>query len=176
MTGDSNPERATAPTGREAILEAHQPFLEADLGLGRRLLLSSKHLEWHPRAPASPLIAELAQLQSVKLAARPVWESLGIGLVALTGIAFSSRLPVQGVLGAVAVLAMVACLLQRRYSMLLKWKSGRAEELFLGIGTPRAPVVERIEGVWSSVCGALQSMGVAAETERGAFSLGKSRR
>src|SRR5258708_15093364 len=71
--------------GRDRILEAYQPFLEADLGLQRRILLSAKRLEWHPRS-GDPVIAEVAQIERVRLASRPVWESLAIGAVALLAV------------------------------------------------------------------------------------------
>src|SRR5712664_1600123 len=69
------------PTGRDSVLQAYQPFLEGDLGLERRILLSAKRLEWRPQR-GEPVIAEVEQIEWVRLLRRPVWESIFIGAVA----------------------------------------------------------------------------------------------
>ncbi len=148
---------------RDRLLQAQQPFLEADLGRDRRVLLSAKSLEWRPGHGREPVIAELSKLESVTLSKRPVWESLYIA--ALACLAFVLRSPwfVHAIFGAVALLALAACVLQRRYMFQLRLKDGQRASLFLGIGRPRAPVVQRIESVWGSLAPALTSLGVRCD-------------
>jgi|GEM_PF-1248820 len=142
--------------------DPNEPFLEADLGLGRRVLLSARQLQWTPRQ-GPPIIVDLSKLESVTLVRRPVWECLYIA--ALAGLAFAVRAPwfVHAVLGALIVLAVAACALQRRYAFRLRLKDGREASLVLGIGARRSPVVERIASVWGSLAPALASLGVRCE-------------
>src|SRR5690349_3854622 len=49
--------------GREKLLDAYDPFLECDLGAGRKLLLSERRLEWQG-ADAAHGQVELAALAS----------------------------------------------------------------------------------------------------------------
>lgn len=145
--------------GRDRILKAYQPFLEADLGLQRRILLSAKRLEWHPRS-GDPVIAELAQIERVRLLSRPVWESLAIGAAASLAMFFVRNWVTRVLLGAIALLAVAACVLQKQYALVLTTRDGRSRRIDLGIGTRRAPAVQRIESVWGSLQPALNELGV----------------
>lgn len=157
------PAPAQAPSVKnDPVPDPSEPFLEADLGLGRRVLLSAKQLQWMPRQ-GETVIVDLAKLESVTLVTRPVWESLYIA--ALAALAFAVRAPwlVHAVLGALIVLALAACVLQKRYAFRLRLKDGREASLVLGIGARRSPVVLRIESVWGSLAPALTSLGVKCE-------------
>jgi hypothetical protein len=163
---------AEQPTGSQNE-SANEPFLEADLGLGRRVLLSANSLEFSSPSGASPLSVELPMLESVTLVQRPVWESLYIG--ALASLAFAVRAPwlVHALFGAVAVLALAACALQKRYGVRLRTKDGRKATLFLGIGPRRSPVAQRIQSVWDSLAPALASLGVRCNLNDAAADLGR---
>jgi hypothetical protein len=145
--------------GRDLILKAYQPFLEADLGLERRILLSAKRFEWHPRS-GDPVIAEVAQIERVRLLSRPVWESLAIGAVASLAVFFARAWASRALLCGVVILAVAACFLQKRYALVLTTRDGRSRSFDLGVGTRRAPVVQRIESVWGSLQPALKELGV----------------
>src|SRR6266851_3373456 len=145
--------------GRDLILKAYQPFLEADLGLERRILLSAKRFEWHPRS-GDPVIAEVAQIERVRLLSRPVWESLAIGAAASLAVLLARGWVIRALLGAIVVLAVAACVLQKQYALVLTTRDGRSRRIDLGIGTRRAPVVQRIESVWGSLQPALKELGV----------------
>ncbi len=134
---------------RDRILKAYQPFLEADLGLERRILLSAKRLEWHPRS-GDPVIAEVAQIERVRLASRP----------ASLAVLLARGWVIRALLGAIVVLAVAACVLQKQYALVLTTRDGRSRRIELGIGTRRAPVVQRIESVWGSLQPALKELGV----------------
>jgi hypothetical protein len=134
--------------------------MECDLGLGRKLLLSARRLEWRPRS-GQQLTIELRQLESASLERRPIWESLLISAIAgMAAVALSGW--VRWVALALGLLALAACFLQRRYGLYLRLRDGQAHRIFLGIGRSNAPVVERIESVWSSLSDALRSLGVNA--------------
>lgn len=147
-------------SGRDRVLQAYQPFLEGDLGLARRIRLSARRLEWYPRS-GQPVIAKVEQLERVSLFSRPVWESLAIGALAFIGLIFSSHWLLRGALALVVLLAVAACFLQKRYSLILKTRDGRSRSLDLGIGGRRAAVVQRIESVWDSLQPALKDLGIA---------------
>src|SRR5260370_32536822 len=102
------PPPGNRPMGdRDRILKAYQPFLEADLGLERRILLSAKRLEWHPRS-GDPVIAEVAQIERVRLLSRPVWESLAIGAAASLAVVLARGWVIRRLRGAIVVLAVAA--------------------------------------------------------------------
>jgi hypothetical protein len=145
---------------RNSVLQAYQPFLEADLGLRRRILLSSKRLEWRPRS-GSPVIVEVAQIESVSLLSRRVWESLIPGALAAIGFILAPAWPVRVLVAAIGMLAVAACFLQKRYALAVKTRDGHLRRLDLGIGARRAPVVQRIESVWDSLQPALRELGIA---------------
>jgi hypothetical protein len=147
-------------SGRDRVLQAYQPFLEADLGLAKRIRLSARRLEWYPRS-GQPVIAKVEQLERVSLFSRPVWESLAIGALVSIGFILSSFWLVRVVLALFILLAIAACFLQKRYSLVLKTRDGRALRFDLGIGARRAPVVQRIESVWDSLQPALKQLGIA---------------
>jgi hypothetical protein len=107
------------------------------------------------------VIAKVEQLERVSLFSRPVWESLPIGALAFIGLILSSHWFLRGVLALVVLLAVAACFLQKRYSLILKTRDGRSRSLDLGIGGRRAPVVQRIESVWDSLQPALKDLGIA---------------
>src|SRR6266851_4582866 len=113
------------PAERDQVLDAYQPFLEADIGLGRRVLLSSRRLEWRPGKGRPPLQVDVPDLESVVLSTRPVWESLYIG--GLTCLAFVLKSPwfVHGIFALLALLAVAACFLQKRYALQVTLKDGR---------------------------------------------------
>src|ERR1700736_765039 len=73
---------------RDRVLQAYQPFLEADLGLARRIRLSARRFEWYPRS-GEPVIAPVEQIERLSLFSRPVWESLAIGAFASIGLILS---------------------------------------------------------------------------------------
>ena len=138
---------------------SEQPFLEADLGLGRRLLLSSKHLEWRPRA-GRPVVTELVRIERVCLLSRPVWESLAIGALAFLGLLLATAAVIRAFCIGVALLAVAACFLQGRYALVLILRDGGRRSFDLGIGTRRSPLVQRIDSVWESLRPALEQVGV----------------
>jgi len=138
---------------------SEQPFLEADLGLGRRLLLSSKQLEWRPRS-GCPVVTELVQIERVCLLCRRVWESLVIGALAFLGLLLAPAFTMRAFFLAVALLAVAACFLQGRYALVLILRDGGRRSFDLGIGTRRSPLVQRIDSVWESLRPALEQVGV----------------
>ncbi len=142
------------------MLAAYQPFLEADLGLKRRLLLSSKRIEWHPRS-GDPIATDVSQIARVRLHSRPAWESLAIGAPAFVAMLLASAW-LRALLAAVALLAAAACFLQRRYALVLEMRDGSARAFDLGVGTRRSSVVQRIESVWDSLRPALEELGIKA--------------
>lgn len=147
-------------TERDRVLEAYEPFLEADIGLGRRVLLSFKRLEWRPGEGRPPLLVDIADLKSVALSTRPVWESLYIGALACLAFVLKSPWFVHGIFALLALLAVAACALQKRYALRVKLKDGREAMLFLGVGARRSPAIQRIVSVWESLAPALESVGV----------------
>ena len=149
----------SSPRTRDQLLEAYQPFLEADLGLRRRILLSSKQLEWRPRS-GRPVVTQLARIDRVRLLSRPVWESLAVGAMAFVGLLVASTFAVRALCAAVALLAVAACFLQRRYALVLIMRDGTMRGFDLGIGTRRSPLVQRIDSVWESLRPALAQVGV----------------
>jgi len=136
-----------------------EPFLEADLGLQRRILLSSKQLEWRPRS-GRPVVTELARIERVCLLSRPVWESLAIGGLACVGLLLAPALAMRAVFIALALLAVAACFLQGRYALVLIMRDGSSRSFDLGVGTRRSPLVQRIDSVWESLRPALEQVGV----------------
>ncbi len=145
---------------RDRLLQAYQPFLEADLGLARRICLSARRFEWYPRS-GEPVIAPVEQIERVSLFTRPVWESLAIGALASIGLILSSVWLLRAVLAVIVLLAIAACFLQKRYALVLRTRDGRSRRFDLGIGARRAPVVQRIESVWNSLQPALNELGIA---------------
>src|SRR5262249_19693028 len=74
-------------SARDRLLQAYQPFVEADLGRGQMLRLSQRRLEWIPDAHRRPLIIPVAQLRSLSLSQRPIWEALVLGVLLIAGAA-----------------------------------------------------------------------------------------
>ncbi len=148
------------PASRDSVLQAYQPFLEADLGLRRRLFLSPKRLEWRPRS-GNAVIVEVAQIERVSLLSRPVWESLIPAALAAIGFILAPAWPLRVLISGVGLLAVAACFLQKRYALAVKTRDGRLRRFDIGIGTRRAPVVQRIESVWDSLRPALEELGIS---------------
>lgn len=150
---------------RDRLLDDYAPAMECDLGMGRKLLLSARRLEWRPRSGRG-LSIELKQLESAFLETRPVWESLFLFSI---GAAAAVVLPgwMRWAALAFSLLALAACFLQRRFGLYLRLHDGQVHRIFLGIGRSDAPVVERIESVWSSLSEALHRLGIDAEPKRG---------
>lgn len=140
-------------------MSSPDPFLEADLGLKRRLLLSSKQLEWRPRT-GEAVIAKVAEIEQVRLLSRPAWESLSVGAVALLASLLLSQWTWRALFGGIASLALASCFLQRRYALLVLMADGSTRRLELGVGSRRSPLVQRIDSVWESLRPALEELGV----------------
>ncbi len=136
-----------------------QPFLEADLGLRRRILLSANQLEWRPRS-GRPVVTELARIDRVRLLSRPVWESLAVGALACLGLLLASAFATRAFCIGLSLLAVAACFLQGRYALVLTMRDGSTRSFDLGIGTRRSPLVQRIDSVWESLRPALEQVGV----------------
>src|SRR5437868_5279893 len=62
---------ALPPSGRDQVLDAFSPFLEADLGRGRVLTLSKRRLEWRSGYEGDAQVFELSELKSLELSRRP---------------------------------------------------------------------------------------------------------
>lgn len=127
----------------------HPPSMEATLGKGRRLLLFEERLEWHPGA-GEPLRAELSGLREVRLERRPVWEALVFTALGAVGAALVPWLSLRVPLALLGVLGVFACLVQRRYALVMEGKGIRAAPL-LAIGRPGSPVAQRVASVWESL-------------------------
>lgn len=159
------PQPRSPPTGRDAILEAFQPFLEANLGRGQLLSLSKKRLEWRPGAESKPILFELAALASVQLAQRPVYETLIFAIPALALAFLVGSTVIRVALAAFFVLCVVACLTQRRYELRLRNQHGEHARLYLGTSRPRAGQGARIESVWDALSQELRDLGVSVEKD-----------
>jgi hypothetical protein len=123
-------------SARDQLIAGYEPFLEADFGRGRLLLLSEKQLEWRDGA-RRPLLADLAQIEAVTLRKRRVWETLlPAGLISLAAI-WPARGWAQVALAAFAGLWVIAGVLQRRCALVVRMKDGRRASIPLGVGTPR---------------------------------------
>ena len=153
------PAPAAPRSARDALLAEYEPFMEADLGAGRALLLSPKHLEIRPKS-GRPTQVELGKLASVALVSRPVWESLVFAAASGVGSALAPRVLVRVSLLGVALLAVAACFLQKRYALVLTLKEGVSAQLPLGMGREGTPAVQRIRSVWRSVREELRGLGV----------------
>lgn len=152
---------AAGAGGRERLIQQYQPFLEATVGPGRRLLLSAKALEWHDgKRPAYSI--PLSKLAAVELSRRPVFEALVFTALAAAGAALVPWPPGRVALGLLGVLALVACFAQRRLAFVLHGRDGGRRELFWVVGTPNAAVVRTVQSVWASVRDELVRAGVAA--------------
>ncbi len=146
--GAALPTATDAPrSARDALLDAYSPFLEGDVGGGRKLLLSEKRLEW---TGEPSLRVDLSDLTRVQLTARPVYEALVFCLLAGGVSAFVSLGP-RVALGVLFALGLAACFLQRRYALVLTRKDGESAELFWGITRPGSAQGRRFASVFDSV-------------------------
>jgi hypothetical protein len=146
-------------SARDQLLGQYEPFLEADFGRGHVFLLSPKQLEWRVSG-ARRLAADLAQVATVQLRTRPVWEALlpvGV-LLALSFWSFPTG--VRATLWAVAALWSVAGLVQRRCALAVSMKDGRHASLFIGTGNP---VTRHAQSVWATVGPELARVGVRVD-------------
>jgi hypothetical protein len=151
---------ATRPqikSARERLIDAYQPYIEADFGRGRLLLLSEKQLEWRV-GEARPLVADLAGIQAVSLHKRRVWEAFLPAALVAAAAAWPGHGWTRWALAAFAGLWVVAGVLQRRAALVVQMKDGRRASIALGIG---GPAVERADSVWSSVGPELARIGIA---------------
>jgi hypothetical protein len=147
------------PSGRDKLLEAYEPYLEADLGEGKTLLLSQKRAEWK-RGEREVVKVDLSSVAVVALRSRPIWEALLFvplfaGLVVLPWLGL--RLAGLTLMTA----AIAACFLQRRFSLSWTLKDGRALNWVLGFGRAGTPAVQRVKSVWSSLAQELLRQGVS---------------
>ena len=149
--------------------DAHRPEassasgVDASLGGGSRLLLSGRHLTWVPRT--GPRVdVELANLASVELRCRPVYESLC--LTALSGaLAWATPWTAPRVMIAcVAVLSLVAMLTQKRWLLDLIDRSGRRATLSLGIGAVQSPLAQRVLSAWATFREELTARGISCDS------------
>lgn len=152
--------KAQLKSAREQVLDSYEPFLEADFGRGRLLLLSEKQLQWRAGA-AAPWVADLAKVDTMGLRKRPVWETaLPAGLIALAAI-----WPATGwgraVLAGLAALWLVAGAVQRRCALVVRMKDGRRAAISLGIGRP---ALQRADSVWATMTPELLRLGVTVES------------
>lgn len=147
--------------GRDQVLEAYEPFLEASFGRGHRLLLSHKRLEWHAGRGA-PMRVELSRLTGASLQSRPVYEAL---LISAICVLVDLGLPwpyVGGALGLVALLAVMACFNQRRFALVLR-SGDRTAHMVLGVGTARSPIARAVKSAWATFAEELAQLGVAVD-------------
>lgn len=145
---------------RDQLIDSYQPFLELNLGRGRQLLLSQKRLEWTEGPNSNRRAVEIDFLESVRLTRRPVWEALLPAAAFLGALALIQRWEVRLFLSTLVVLGVAACLLQKRYALQLSLCNGNRLEIFLGVGTRRAAIVQRIESIWSTLSAELNALEV----------------
>ncbi|HEX4620635.1 MAG TPA: hypothetical protein VH208_03625 [Myxococcaceae bacterium] len=144
-------------SARDRLIDGYQPYIEADFGRGRLLLLSEKQLEWRVGA-ARPLVAELTGIEAVSLHKRRVWEALLPAALVAGAAAWPAHGWPRWALAAFAGLWVVAGALQRRATLVVQMKDGRRASIPLGIG---GPAIERADSVWSSVGPELARSGIA---------------
>jgi len=149
------------PSPRDQLIDSYQPFLEVNVGRGRQLLLSQRRLEWSTGSRSNQRAVEIELLECVRLAGRPVWEALLPALACLAALVLVQRWELRLFLGALVLLGVAACLLQKRYALRLSLRNGNRLEIFLGLGTRRAASVQRIESIWSTLSAELHALGVA---------------
>jgi hypothetical protein len=149
------------PGSREAVLDAFAPLLEVQLGGGTSLSVSQKRLELRRCGSAETATFSLAQLESVQLVARPVYESL-LFVAALLGLAWAiSYGPLRLAFSGLALLFFVACFLSRRYSLVLLRRGGMEEaRIAMGVGRKNTSVGQRVESVWASLSEELTQLGL----------------
>ena len=144
-------------TAREKLIEADVPLLEADLGGGRELSLSERMLGWRV-GEGSPAFFRLAEVGRVRLARRPVWEALFVGLGVAAVSAGALRGWTRGAGLVFAALWVAAGITQRLASFAVEMKDGRRAALRVGVG-PAANL--RAQSVWESFRIELSRLGVA---------------
>jgi hypothetical protein len=152
------PARNVAKDPRAKLLDAFEPFLEGDLGGGRKVLLSEKRLEWTGKQSGN---VELAALGAVRLSARPVFEALIFCGLAVAVAPFVPLWP-RVALGVLFALGLCACFLQKRYALVLTRKDGQRGELFWGMGRPGGAFAHRARSVWWSLSAELRERQVEA--------------
>ncbi|MGQ0504642.1 MAG: hypothetical protein ACT4TC_04925 [Myxococcaceae bacterium] len=142
-------------SARDQLVDAFTPSFETELGGGRKLLLSEKRLEWV--APVGGFTVNLSELDSVRLAQRPVYESLIFSALALVAAVFLGTGP-RIALSVLFTFGVAACFLQKRYTLVLTRKSGQSAQILWGIA--RGAVGERLCSVYGSVAAELKQRGV----------------
>lgn len=105
------------------------------------------------------MVAEVGQIDRVRLHSRPVWESLLVGALASLGLLLAPGVWRAGFAGLV-LLSLAACFLQRRYALVVILLDGNTRAIDLGVGTRRSPLVQRIDSVWESLRPALEELGI----------------
>ena len=147
-------------SARDRLLEAYQPFLEADLGRGHLLRLSQRRLEWIPGAHRKTMMIPVAELRFFYLAQRPIWEALVLGVLLMAGAALAGTLVLRFLFAGLFVLAAAACFAQKRYVLGLQLRSGELVEIPLGFGTARSAQSRRVQSVWETLSQELRGLGV----------------
>jgi len=152
---------ANRANGRDQLLQAFDPYLEASLGNGKVLKLSQRRAEWADgQKPVRQL--DLRQVSHVTLVRRPVWEALlflplGLGFLAVPWWGMK----VVG--GVFCLLVLAAAFLQRRWWVECHRTDGPVERWDFGFGRPNTPVVQRMESVWGSFSQELGRLGVSVK-------------
>ncbi len=147
--------RLTCPTCGAQLPDA--PFLEGTVTAQRRLHLSARRLEW-TRGDHIEGGVDLSSLTRVALKVRPVYETLlfagplGLGAATHAGA-------VRWVLAALALVAVAACFVQRRYGLLLEGATGRRIVVGLAVAFPGSERARRVASVWESLAAELPRLG-----------------
>lgn len=135
------------------------PFLDVDLGEGRRLSGGSGRLTYRADAAIAPAVLELDSLLFAVLAYRPLWEGLGLAAVAAVLLAVARGLWPLSVLLTLAA-ALVAGL-GRRYALVLGLRDGSRVRWLLGTVRQGSARARRLEAVAAALASELPAHGVA---------------
>ena len=146
-------------SSRDRLLEAYQPFVQADLGRGHLLRLSQRRLEWIP-GHRKPMFIPVAELRFFCLAERPIWEALVLGVPLMAGAALARFWVLRLIFAALFLLAVAACFAQKRYALRLRLRSDELVEIPLGFGTARSAHALRVQSVWATLSEELRGLGV----------------
>ena len=146
-------------SARDRLLEAYQPFVQADLGRGHLLRLSQRRLEWIP-GHRKPMIIPVAELRVFYLAQRPIWEAMVLGVLLIGGAALAGSWVLRLIFAALFLLAAAACFAQKRYALRLRLRSDELVEIPLGFGTAHSAHTLRIKSVWATLSEELKGLGV----------------
>lgn len=135
------------------------PFLDVDLGEGRRLSGASGSLTYRADAVIAPAVVELGSLSFGWLAYRPLWEGLALAGGAVVLLALSRQLWPLG-----AALVLAAGLLTgwvRRYVLVLGLRDGTRVRWPLGTVIQGSARARRLEALAATLATELPARGVA---------------